>query len=160
MPEDLNTAVDVPKETPWACPVCKSFNGPGVRDCSGFFEPHPTVTVNAALNNIIAAWKDQCATALRERDTYEGKAEAFDALMDALWVALEGDTMYDYSPAELVYRLRNQRDEAEARVRTVEWDRCQVCHEPRPLCPGRPVPASPYYCPVHAGERPPSREFA
>jgi hypothetical protein len=43
-----------------------------------------------------------------------GKAEAYDSVMDALRVALDGDTDYGQDPAELVWRLRNQRDEAQA----------------------------------------------
>lgn len=38
--------------------------------------------------------------------------EAFESMMAAMEAALDGATDYDQDPAELVYRLRDQRDEA------------------------------------------------
>lgn len=49
----------------------------------------------------------------QERDGFK---EAFDDVMGALSAALDGDEMYGERPAELVWRLRDQRDELNAEV--------------------------------------------
>lgn len=45
-------------------------------------------------------------------DELESYHDAFDDVMGALSQALDGDDMYNERPAEVVWRLRDQRDEA------------------------------------------------
>lgn len=47
----------------------------------------------------------EAAAALERAEALEGEAEAYQSMMEALEVALDGDTMYGNDPAELIYRL-------------------------------------------------------
>jgi chromosome segregation ATPase len=50
------------------------------------------------------------------RGERDGFKEAFDDVMGALSAALDGDDMYGERPAEVVWKLRDQRDELNAEV--------------------------------------------
>lgn len=64
--------------------------------------------------------------------------EAYESVMEALDTALDGDSMYSQDPAELVWRLRNQRDEALAGAAPAEREgretlKCTGCVQNYPV---------------------------
>jgi hypothetical protein len=55
-----------------------------------------------------------------ERERADDQAEAFADVMGALATALDGDDEYYQRPAEVVWKLRNQRDEAQEWIERLE----------------------------------------
>lgn len=79
------------------------------RDRWESLDPHATYALAVGLTRALS---DLLAAPREGREADDDCNEALESVMDALAVALDGDTEYAQDPAELVWRLRDQRDEA------------------------------------------------
>jgi hypothetical protein len=89
------------------------------------------------------------AASAEPSDLTANKAEAYDAIMRAFEVVLDGDTMYAECPSELVYRLRSRYEDVGS-----------ASAEPEPRCPDSCGPMEAQWVCEQCGHREPMPDLA